>query len=48
VENDRDAAIQYWMELVKHDEELISIPLRFEDRMGHFLRLFADLVNRLR
>jgi hypothetical protein len=48
LENDRDAAIQYWMELVKHDEELICIPLSFEDRMGHLLPLFADLVNRLR
>jgi hypothetical protein len=48
LENDRDAAIQYWMELVKHDEELICIPLSFEDRMGHLRPLFADLVNRLR
>jgi hypothetical protein len=48
LENDRDAAIQYWMELVKHDEELICIPLSFEDRMGHLPPLFADLVNRLR
>jgi hypothetical protein len=48
LETDRDAAIQYWMELVKHDEELICIPLSFEDRMGHLLPLFADLVNRLR
>ena len=48
LEKDRDAAIQYWMELVKHDEELICIPLSFEDRMCHLLPLFADLVNRLR
>ncbi len=48
LKNDRDAAIQYWMELVKHDEELICIPLSPEDRMGHLPSLFADLVNRLR
>jgi hypothetical protein len=48
LENNRDAAIKYWMELVKHDEELICIPLSFEDRMGHLLPLFAHLVNRLR
>ena len=48
LENNRDAAIQYWMELVKHEEELICIPLSFEDRTGHLLPLFADLVNRLR
>jgi hypothetical protein len=48
LENDRDAAIKYWMELVKHNEELICIPLSPEDRTGHLLPLFADLVNRLR
>jgi hypothetical protein len=48
LENDRDAAIQYWMELVEHDEELICILLSVEDRMAHLLPLFADLVNRLR
>jgi hypothetical protein len=36
------------MELVTHDEELICIALSFEDRMGHLLPLFADLVSRLR
>jgi hypothetical protein len=44
LENDRDAAIQYWMELVNHDEELICIPLSLEDRTGHLPSLFADLL----
>jgi CheY-like chemotaxis protein len=48
LEHDRDVTIQYWMELVEHDEELTCIPLSFEDRTGHLPSLIADLVNRLR
>jgi CheY-like chemotaxis protein len=48
LEHDLDATIQYWMELVEHDEELTCIPLSFEDRTGHLPNLIADLVNRLR
>ena len=48
LENDRDAAIQYWMELVKHEEELVCITLSVEARTRHLPPFFADLVNRLR
>jgi CheY-like chemotaxis protein len=48
LEHDRDVTIQYWMELVEHDEELTCIPLSLEDRAGHLPNLMADLVNRLR
>jgi ActR/RegA family two-component response regulator len=48
LEHDRDVTIQYWMELVEHDEELTCIPLSLEDRTGHLPNLIADLVNRLR
>jgi CheY-like chemotaxis protein len=48
LENDLDATIQDWMELVEHDEELTCIPLSFEDRTGHLPNLIADLVYRLR
>jgi CheY-like chemotaxis protein len=48
LEHDRDITIQYWMELVEHDEELTCIPLSLEDRTGHLPNLIADLVNRLR
>src|SRR3984893_55730 len=48
LEHDLAATIQYWMDLVEHDEELTCIPLSFEDRTGHLPNLIADLVNRLR
>jgi len=48
LEQDLDATIQDWMELVEHDEELTCVPLSFEDRTGHLPNLIADLVNRLR
>ena len=48
LEHDLDATIQYWVEMVEHDEELTCIPLSFEDRTGHLPNLIADLVNRLR
>jgi CheY-like chemotaxis protein len=48
LEHDRDVTIQYWMELVEHDEELTCIPLSLKDRSGHLPNLIADLVNRLR
>jgi CheY-like chemotaxis protein len=48
LEHDLDATIQYWMEMVNHDEELTCIPLSFEDRAGYLHNLMADLVNRLR
>ena len=48
LEHDLDATIQYWMELVEHDDELTCIPLSFEDRTGYFPNLLTDVVNRLR
>jgi CheY-like chemotaxis protein len=48
LEHDLGATIQYWMELVNHDEELTCIPLSFENRAGYLHNLIADLVNRLR
>jgi CheY-like chemotaxis protein len=48
LEHDRDATIQDWIALVERDEELTSIPLCFEDRMGHLPNLFSDLIYRLR
>ena len=48
LERDLRATIQYWMELVEHDEELTSIPLNFEDRTGHLPNLLAELIYRLR
>jgi CheY-like chemotaxis protein len=48
LEHDLDATIQYWMELVEHDDELTCISLSFEDRTGHLPNLIADVIYRLR
>ena len=48
LEHNLDATIQDWMALVEHNEELICIPLNFEDRTGHLPNLIADLIYRLR
>jgi DNA-binding NtrC family response regulator len=39
LEHDLDTTIQYWMDLVEHDEELTCIPLSFEDRTSHLPNL---------
>jgi hypothetical protein len=48
LEHNLDATIQYWMELVEHDQELTWIPLSVEERSGHLSHLLADLICRLR
>jgi DNA-binding response OmpR family regulator len=48
LERDLSATIHDWMALVEHDEELICIPLSYEDRTSHLPNLFADLIYRLR
>jgi CheY-like chemotaxis protein len=48
LEDNLHATIQDWMALVDNDEELICIPLSFEDRTGHLPNLIADLIYRLR
>ena len=40
--------IQGWMALVEQNNDLICIPLSFEDRTGHLPNLLADLIYRLR
>lgn len=48
LEHDLDATIRDWMALVEHDEELICVPLSYEDRTGHLPNIIADLIYRLR
>ena len=48
LEHDLAATIRDWMALVENDEELICVPLSFEDRTGHLPNLIADLIFRLR
>jgi CheY-like chemotaxis protein len=48
LEHDLESTVQAWMALVEKNEELIHIPLNFEDRTGHLPNLLADLIYRLR
>ena len=48
LEHDLQATIQYWVELVEHDEELTCVQLNFADRTGHLPNLLAELIYRLR
>jgi hypothetical protein len=48
LETDLDATIEYWMELVRNDNELTCVPLSFQERTGHLPQLFHDLIYRLR
>jgi hypothetical protein len=48
LERERDGIIHNWAELVGKDEDLMSIPMSYEDRAGHLPKLLRDLIARLR
>ena len=48
LEDDLDKTIQDWMALVQGNEDLICVPLNFQDRTGHLPQLLGDLICRLR
>jgi DNA-binding response OmpR family regulator len=48
LEHDLEVTVQAWMALVEHNEELMCVPLTFEERTGHLPNLLADLIYRLR
>src|SRR5579872_496231 len=48
LERELDTTIHNWMVLVEQDEELIHIPLSFEDRTSHLPNLLAAVIHRLR
>ena len=48
LEHDLNATIRDWLALVEQDEELICVPLSFQDRTGHLPNLLSDLIYRLR
>jgi hypothetical protein len=43
-----DATIRDWTELVEKQEDLMSIPLSYEDRTGHLPALLHEVIARLR
>ena len=48
LERERDALVHDWMTLVEKQEDLMAIPLSYEERTGHLPNLLHDVVTRLR
>jgi hypothetical protein len=47
LERERNGLIHEWLELVEKQEDLMAIPLNYEDRTGHLPQLLADVIARL-
>jgi CheY-like chemotaxis protein len=47
LERDLDPTIQNWMLRVERNEELMALPLNYQERTGHLPLLLSDLVHRL-
>jgi hypothetical protein len=47
LERERDPLIHEWLALVEKQEDLMTIPLTYEDRTGHLPQLLADVIARL-
>jgi hypothetical protein len=47
LERERDPLIHEWLALVEKQEDLMAIPLTYEDRTGHLPQLIADVIARL-
>jgi hypothetical protein len=47
LERERDPLIHEWLALVEKQEDLMAIPLSYEDRTGHLPQLLADVIARL-
>jgi CheY-like chemotaxis protein len=48
LERASSGCIEDWFEAVEHDSKLTLVPLNREQRCGHLLQVFCDLVARLR
>lgn len=48
LERERDGVVHDWMERVEKEEDLMSIPLSYEQRTGHLPKLLRDVIARLR
>lgn len=48
LQQELDSTIHDWMELVEKQEDLMSIPLSYEDRTGHLPALLNEVISRLR
>jgi RsbT co-antagonist protein rsbRD N-terminal domain len=47
LERERDPLIHEWLALVKKEEDLMTIPLSYEDCTGHLPELLSDVIARL-
>jgi hypothetical protein len=47
LERERDPLIHEWLGLVEKQEDLMAVPLNYEDRTGHLPQLLADVIARL-
>jgi RsbT co-antagonist protein rsbRD N-terminal domain len=47
LERERDPLIHEWLGLVEKQEDLMTIPLNYEDRTGHLPQLLSDVIARL-
>jgi hypothetical protein len=48
LERELQAVIQDWLYRVDQEQDLMMIPLTFEERTGHLPQLLHDVINRLR
>jgi CheY-like chemotaxis protein len=48
LERDLEPTIQHWMTKVEKNDELMRVPLTYQDRSGHLPKLLRDLVLRIR
>ena len=48
LEHELNATIHDWMALVEQQEDLMSVPLSYEDRTGHLPALLHEVIARLR
>jgi DNA-binding response OmpR family regulator len=48
LERTSETTIQEWFRHVQQDEQVMSVPLTYEQRSGHLPQVFRDLVHRLR
>jgi len=48
LEREMDFVIHDWMEMVEKQDDVMHIPLNFDERTGHLPQLLRDVITRLR
>ena len=47
LERERGPLIKQWLALVEKQEDLMAVPLNYDDRTGHLPQLLSDVIARL-